>query len=57
MRFIIPNQSLFIDWPHPKWCVGMAGDTTYCTFCGQRWDTNDPQPPSCTYRNEEDSNL
>lgn len=22
-------------------------DSTECTACGRRWDTNDPEPPDC----------
>jgi hypothetical protein len=24
-----------------------AGDSTWCTFCGLKWDTNESVPPRC----------
>lgn len=35
----------------PHYAVKISGDSTECMDCGQRWDTNDPEPPTtCTPR-------
>lgn len=32
----------------PKPCATVvAGDMTFCSTCGLRWDTNDSSPPGC----------
>jgi hypothetical protein len=30
---------------HPT--VRVEGDEYFCSYCGKRWDRNDPDPPSC----------